>query len=62
MRSLCFALIAELLILSLSQNILRPYLWILIGMLNAIYFRFKLLLYPGRPQEDSSSAPEIQVS
>ncbi len=62
LQSLCFALIAELLILSLSQNILRPYLWILVGMLNAVYFRFKLLLYPGRPQEDSPSAPEIQVS
>ncbi len=39
--ALRYALIAELLILVLSQNILRPYLWILIGVTNALYFRFK---------------------
>jgi len=41
MDALRYALIAELLILILSQNILRPYLWILIGMTNALYFKFK---------------------
>jgi O-antigen ligase len=34
-KSLKFALFWELLILSMNQNILRPYLWILIGMLSA---------------------------
>jgi len=39
------ALAAELLILVLSQNILRPYLWILIGVTNGLYFRFKDMIF-----------------
>lgn len=53
------ALIAELLILILSQNILRPYLWILIGMTNALYFRFKPLAFGRREAEDLQ---EIRVT
>jgi hypothetical protein len=41
LRALRLALIAELLILTLSQNILRPYLWVLIGVMNALYFANK---------------------
>ena len=41
LEALRYALIAEFLILVLSQNILRPYLWILIGVTNALYYRFK---------------------
>lgn len=37
-RALAFALFWELFILSMNQNILRPYLWILIGMLSASIF------------------------
>jgi len=33
--SLSFALLIELAVLSMNQNILRPYLWVLIGMLSA---------------------------
>lgn len=40
------ALIAELLILMLSQNILRPYLWMLIGMVNSVYFSLKPIAWP----------------
>lgn len=40
-----YALIAEFLILILSQNILRPYLWIAIGMGNAFYFKYKDLIF-----------------
>lgn len=40
-----YALVAEFLILILSQNILRPYLWILIGMGNAFYFKYKDLIF-----------------
>ncbi len=54
--SLCLALAAEFLILTLSQNILRPYLWILIGMVNAVYFRFKVLLYP---RKEGSELPQF---
>lgn len=54
------ALIAELLILILSQNILRPYLWILIGMTNALYFRFKPLVF--NPWKDEKLSIELQVS
>ena len=59
MDALRKALIAELLILILSQNILRPYLWILIGMLNAFYFRFLPLVYPIKKQPDNGSKIEI---
>jgi len=41
LEALIFALTAEFLLLMFSQNILRPYLWIMIGMINALYFRFK---------------------
>lgn len=44
MQSLCFALFIELLVLSFSQNILRPYLWILVGLTNAFYYRLRLNL------------------
>jgi hypothetical protein len=53
LHALCMALGAEILILTLSQNILRPYLWIHIGMVNAVYYRFRLLLHP--PSTDSST-------
>ena len=55
------ALIAELLILILSQNILRPYLWILIGMLNALYFRFKPLVFPVQVKKQNHR-PDIELS
>jgi hypothetical protein len=45
LEALRYALIAELLILVLSQNILRPYLWMLIGITNALYFYYKDRLY-----------------
>ena len=41
LEALIFALSVEFLLLLFSQNILRPYLWIIIGMLNALYFKFK---------------------
>lgn len=47
------ALIAELLILILSQNILRPYLWILIGMVNVHYFNSKSLAWPLKTQTNT---------
>ena len=34
------AMISEMLILALNQNILRPYLWIAIGLTNALYFKY----------------------
>ncbi len=40
-----YALLSELLILMLSQNILRPYLWTLFGMGNALYFYYKDLIF-----------------
>lgn len=52
------ALIAELLILILSQNILRPYLWILIGMTSAFYFRFKPLVYS---KLEEQTGPEARI-
>jgi O-antigen ligase len=56
LNGLCAALLTELLILSFSQNILRPYLWILIGMLNAVYFQFRLLL-----QKPESAAEPLRI-
>ena len=56
---LCAALITELLILSFSQNILRPYLWILIGLINAFYFRFRLLLQEMDTQNPETLLQEI---
>ena len=53
------ALIAEFLILVLSQNILRPYLWILIGMTSAMYFRFKPLIF--EPQNPLEFNTEIEL-
>jgi len=47
-----YALIAELLILIFSQNILRPYLWILIGVTSAMYFRFKEMIF--NPEANSN--------
>lgn len=55
LRALRFALIAELLILTLSQNILRPYLWVLFGVMNALYFAGRDRLRPG-----PSGNPEFQ--
>lgn len=43
--SLSFALFMELLILSMNQNILRPYLWVLIGMLSASILVGKRIFY-----------------
>jgi hypothetical protein len=40
-----YALITELLILMISQNILRPYLWMVFGLGNALYFRYKDLIF-----------------
>lgn len=40
-----YALLAEMTILMLSQNILRPYLWTLIGMGNAFYYSYKDLIF-----------------
>ena len=40
-----YALITELLILMMSQNILRPYLWMVFGLGNALYFRYKDLIF-----------------
>ena len=57
LSSLCAALVTELLILSFSQNILRPYLWILIGMLNAVYFRFLLLLQEKQNEREPVKIP-----
>lgn len=34
------AMLSEMLILALNQNILRPYLWIAIGLTNALYFKY----------------------
>lgn len=48
-----YALVAELLILVLSQNILRPYLWMLIGMMNALYFAYKDRLYSQKETTDA---------
>ena len=53
------SLLAEFLILILSQNILRPYLWILIGMLNAFYFQFKPLVFA--KVKLSNHNPEIHL-
>jgi hypothetical protein len=62
LQSLCFALLIELVILSFSQNILRPYLWILIGLINAAYFKLRLNLkrnLEGRmPELEASPANE----
>lgn len=44
-KSLRFALFWELFILCLNQNILRPYLWILIGMVSASIFFGRQILY-----------------
>jgi hypothetical protein len=41
LEALIYALTIEFLLLLFSQNILRPYLWIIIGMINALYFKFK---------------------
>ena len=56
--SLCFALLVELVILSFSQNILRPYLWILIGLINAVYFKLKSTL----KQKSEGKMPELEAS
>jgi hypothetical protein len=40
-RMLIIALIAQLLLLCLNQNILRNYLWIHVGMINLSFFIFK---------------------
>ena len=58
LQSLCFALVVELVILSFSQNILRPYLWILIGLINAVYFKMKSTL----KQNSEGRMPELEVS
>jgi hypothetical protein len=57
LHALCMALGAEILILSLSQNILRPYLWIHIGVVNAVYYRFSLIL---RQDTGTSPVPEME--
>ena len=54
-----YALIVELLLLIFSQNILRPYLWILIGVTNALYFKFKSQLLSGN---EEGSILKIQKS
>jgi len=43
--SLSFALFIELLILSMNQNILRPYLWVLLGMFSNSILIGKRILY-----------------
>jgi len=44
-KSLIFSLFWEMFILSMNQNILRPYLWIAIGMLSSSIFVGRELLY-----------------
>ncbi|QCT93944.1 hypothetical protein FE773_01735 [Caminibacter mediatlanticus TB-2] len=44
-KAFVFSLFWELMILMLNQNIFRPYLWILIGMLNATIFVGRESLY-----------------
>jgi O-antigen ligase len=60
--SLCMALVIELVILSFSQNILRPYLWILIGMINAIYFQYRLLLQHPKDENPELIPPRPSVT
>lgn len=43
--SLAFALFMELFILSMNQNILRPYLWVLIGMFSASILVGRKIVY-----------------
>lgn len=50
LNSIFGAMVAELLILALNQNILRPYLWIAIGLTNALYFKFRQV--SSKPNEE----------
>lgn len=47
-KALSFSLFWEFFILSMNQNILRPYLWVLIGMLSASIFVGKQVIYEAK--------------